>query len=100
MSSYVLEITRQGRLPKKVLLSAEGPARQQLQKAIESGQFERVVLYIDAAGKRQVLHDTAARGSGGSPAMPRERTLSATWAIIAGLILAVVFFAARMIINP
>jgi hypothetical protein len=105
-SIFILEATKPGRLPSKVLIGNETAARGQLRKALESGQFERVVLVWETDAGRRILFDSEQETSKSvgrrdpvkDAAVRRARGL--TTALIGVMIVVILFYAMKWALNP
>jgi len=104
MKRFVLETTRPGKLPRKAFMAAEETARGQMQKALHSGRFERVVLIQEDDDDRRVLFDSAAprQAKVAAAGVKRGRVgnhQAATWAMVLTLIAAVTVYALDWLFN-
>jgi hypothetical protein len=106
MASFVLETTRPGRLPKKTFMVGEETAREQMRKAVQSGQFERIVLIYETGNERKVLYDSVEEAklrfkqAADASVIEADRTTRrASSAMVAGLIIVVIFYALKWMFN-
>jgi hypothetical protein len=103
MKRFILETTRPGKLPRKAFMAAEETARGQMQKALNSGRFERVVLIQEDDDDRRVVFDSAAprKAAVAAASVKRGRVgnRAATWAMVLTLIAAVTVYALDWLFN-
>jgi hypothetical protein len=103
MKRFILETTRPGKLPRKAFMAAEETARGQMQKALNSGRFERVVLIQEDDDDRRVVFDSAAPRKAAVAAANVKRgrvgNRAATWAMVLTLIAAVTVYALDWLFN-
>lgn len=106
MAIFILETTRPGGLPRRALMHDEGVAREQMLRAMASGQFERVALVLQSPGSRRVLYDSDTDAPDSPARIARDAAAAAvasawraSWAVVTGLIIAILFFAAKWALN-
>jgi len=106
VQSFTLETTRPGRLPKKALIHDEVLAKAQLRKAVDSQQFEHIVLIWNKETGPEVLYDSATQARQNRAAADRQAggnaskiAARASWALVFVLGLAIVLYGLEKAFN-